>query len=248
MGVTHKALCPLYNLSMRAGLLSVGIFLVALALTMPLQLETTDTAYFRLGFLLSGLVAVAGSLSGTAAVSLALCALCAFPFYGSASPPTLGNRTVFLGVLVFGGIFESMVGMGTSWAQALMMLSPESRKGFGVGLACGLLFGVGSVAVCAALGKLLTGILLFIGFPVLGALFGVFYGVVGSFLSFVGRDMFRAIVFSAIFGILVAAIASLISPAIAVGLFLLLVGFGALFGFVWERTAGPTWFVPIRAV
>jgi hypothetical protein len=237
---------------MRLGLLSVGIFLVALALTMPPQIQSgrefVDAKYFKLGFLLSGMVAVAGSLSGTAAVSLALCSLCAFPFYGSVSPPTLGNKTVFLGVLVFGGIFESMVGMGTSWAQALMMLSPESRKGFGVGLACGLLFGVGSVAVCAALGKLLTGILLFIGFPVLGALFGVFYGVVGSFLSFVGRDMFRAIVFSAIFGILVAAIASLISPAIAVGLFLLLVGFGALFGFVWERTAGPTWFVPIRAV
>jgi hypothetical protein len=215
---------------------------------MPLQLETTNTTYFRLGLLLSGLVAVAGSLSGTAAVSLALCALCAFPFYGSVSPPTLNNRTVFLGVLVFGGIFESMVGMGTSWAQALMILSPESRKGFGVGLACGLLFGVGSVAVCAALGQLLTGILLFIGFPVLGVLFGVFYGVVGSFLSFVGRDMFRAIVFGAIFGLLVAAIASLISPVVAVGLFLLLVGFGALFGFVWERTEGPTWFVPVRAV
>jgi hypothetical protein len=224
---------------MRAGLLSVGIFLVALALTMPLQIETesgfADTKYFRLGFLLSGLVVAAGSLSGTAGVSLALCFLAVYPFYQIVALPTLNSKTAFIGTLTLGSVVSPLLAIGTRWAEKVPFLGTPTRKGFAVGFATGVVFMPIHALAQAITGGLLTAILSLILAPFGGIIFGVLFGLLGRFLRFAGRDLYRAILLGA-----VLSIWNITSPFGFVG-FLVWLAESALFGYIWETASGFTW-------
>lgn len=228
---------------MRENLMVFGFSLALTSLVIPANF----IAQWLL--LISGLVAVAASILPSFGLVPAAVFSAFFPFIIGSNIQLPSQNSLEL-TFVFLGIAEFQV----PWF--LFLGDPNVKKGVMVGLGSGLLFGLisailGGAGLSLFLGPLagIGAILLFIVWLIIGLNFGLFFGVMYGFLDiFIKRDLFKSVAYAAIFGGLIFGLLWLFIGAFSLIFLPIILGYGALFGFIWEKMAPVPAGVPFRTV